>query len=124
MKRLIWTPIHSIILFLIVSVSSVIAAELTFFTPDGAPIALRDEKRFPHAIISAVTFSASVDSMTVTLRTNSTEGRTAVSFTDNSSYIVICSKADSVIRLSGSAFRIWFPTALRGKSQQYIAVGN
>lgn len=101
-----------------------VAQGLPVFNADGAPVAKRDEARFAHIVTDKVTFASAVDSLSVTLRTSSTEGRTSISFTDANSYLVICSGADSVVRVSGSHFRIWYATALRGKSQQYIAIGN
>ena len=95
---------------------------LPFFTKDGAPIASRDEKVFPHAVLDTVRFMP--DSTTVTLRKYSIDGRTAIAFSDTNSYQVICVKADSIRKLSGSQFRIYSPAALDSTYQVFQAIGN
>lgn len=101
-----------------------LAQGLPSFNADGAPVVRRDEKRFPHIVVDEVTFNSSVDSTSIILRTVPTESRRPTSFTDSTSYFVVCMSADSVQRVSGKHFRIWYASALRGKTQMYIAVGN
>lgn len=100
------------------------AQGLPSYNADGAPVGKRDEKRFAHFVVDQVTFNTGADSISITLRTAPTQSRRPTAFSSSTSYVVVCMNADSVQRVSGSQFRIWYATALRGKTQMYIAVGN